>query len=302
MALKLGTIDYNDSGDIVFSGKASPGATVRLYVDNRFLGDALVNGLGDWSFRGREQIKPGVHQIRADLLSKGGKVVQRTGVPFVRANPDRVAALLKTRTGNAGQPAPASPPAAPKTQQAVKKQPAPASLPPAAPVQEKQPAPAGPAPTAAKTLPRDVQKTARAAPGKPAFEKTASKAAPPVTAPQPAVQPEPVRLPQTAAQSQPAAKPATTREVQDGPPGQPAAAQEKLKTQVVIQPGNNLWNIARVIYGKGIQYTVIYEANKNQIRNPDLIYPGQIFITPGVATTGKVDPRQRRPLKQPAVQ
>ncbi len=61
----------------------------------------------------------------------------------------------------------------------------------------------------------------------------------------------------------------------------PAKAVAGLKAgQVVIQPGNNLWNISRKLYGEGTQYTVIYEANKNQIKNPDLIYPGQVFTTP----------------------
>ena len=49
---------------------------------------------------------------------------------------------------------------------------------------------------------------------------------------------------------------------------------------VVIRPGNNLWRIARRIYGAGIQYTVIYRANQERIRNPDLIYPGQKFALP----------------------
>lgn len=49
---------------------------------------------------------------------------------------------------------------------------------------------------------------------------------------------------------------------------------------IVIQPGNNLWRIARRSYGRGILYTLIYEANRNQIADPDLIYPGQIFVMP----------------------
>jgi nucleoid-associated protein YgaU len=49
---------------------------------------------------------------------------------------------------------------------------------------------------------------------------------------------------------------------------------------VVVQPGNSLWRISRRVYGKGARYTVIYEANKSQIRDPDLIYPGQIFKVP----------------------
>jgi nucleoid-associated protein YgaU len=53
-----------------------------------------------------------------------------------------------------------------------------------------------------------------------------------------------------------------------------------LADSVVVQPGNSLWRISRRIYGQGISYTVIYEANKDQIRDPDLIYPGQIFTVP----------------------
>ncbi|MEO0879601.1 MAG: LysM peptidoglycan-binding domain-containing protein [Pseudomonadota bacterium] len=51
--------------------------------------------------------------------------------------------------------------------------------------------------------------------------------------------------------------------------------------KVIVQPGNSLWRIARRAYGSGFQYTVIYEANADQIRDPDLIYPGQIFSVPG---------------------
>jgi nucleoid-associated protein YgaU len=46
--------------------------------------------------------------------------------------------------------------------------------------------------------------------------------------------------------------------------------------------GDNLWNIARAHYGEGWRYTVIFEANKSQIRDPDLIYPGQIFSLPKI--------------------
>ncbi|MEQ8967754.1 MAG: LysM peptidoglycan-binding domain-containing protein, partial [Azospirillaceae bacterium] len=55
--------------------------------------------------------------------------------------------------------------------------------------------------------------------------------------------------------------------------------------EIVVQPGNSLWRIARRVYGHGIQYTVIYQANLAQIRDPDLIYPGQVFTVPAVPTT-----------------
>jgi nucleoid-associated protein YgaU len=49
---------------------------------------------------------------------------------------------------------------------------------------------------------------------------------------------------------------------------------------VIVQPGDSLWLIARRAYGSGVQYTLIFEANRTQIRDPDLIYPGQIFGLP----------------------
>jgi len=52
------------------------------------------------------------------------------------------------------------------------------------------------------------------------------------------------------------------------------------RSRVVVQPGQSLWAIARRVYGQGTRYTVIYAANREQIRNPDLIYPGQIFAMP----------------------
>lgn len=52
---------------------------------------------------------------------------------------------------------------------------------------------------------------------------------------------------------------------------------------VVVQPRQNLWRLARRAYGNGIRYTVIYQANRDQIRDPRLIYVGQVFNLPAVA-------------------
>ncbi len=52
-------------------------------------------------------------------------------------------------------------------------------------------------------------------------------------------------------------------------------------TLVVVQ-GNSLWRIARNTYGSGFRYTEIFEANREQIKDADLIFPGQVFKMPGV--------------------
>ena len=57
--------------------------------------------------------------------------------------------------------------------------------------------------------------------------------------------------------------------------------------------GVSLWQISRRIYGKGTLYTVIFDANQPQIRNPDLIYPGQIFVLPTDGTAAVPQPGTR---------
>ncbi len=47
-----------------------------------------------------------------------------------------------------------------------------------------------------------------------------------------------------------------------------------------VQPGNTLWGISEERYGDGMAYLMIFEANVDRIRDPDLIYPGQIFRMP----------------------
>jgi nucleoid-associated protein YgaU len=50
---------------------------------------------------------------------------------------------------------------------------------------------------------------------------------------------------------------------------------------VTVQPGSTLWAIATERYGEGIRYVQVFEANRDKIRDPDLIYPGQVFELPG---------------------
>lgn len=47
-----------------------------------------------------------------------------------------------------------------------------------------------------------------------------------------------------------------------------------------VKRGDCLWNIAKRFYGNGAKYTTIYNANRSKIRNPNLIYPGQVLWIP----------------------
>jgi nucleoid-associated protein YgaU len=49
---------------------------------------------------------------------------------------------------------------------------------------------------------------------------------------------------------------------------------------VTVQPGHTLWALAEDKYGDGVKYVQIFQANRDRIRDPDLIYPGQVFNLP----------------------
>lgn len=49
---------------------------------------------------------------------------------------------------------------------------------------------------------------------------------------------------------------------------------------ITVQPGSTLWAISRKAYGEGLLYVRVFEANRDRIRDPDLIYPGQVFALP----------------------
>ncbi len=143
--LGMDLIDYDQAGAIRFAGTAPPETTVRLYIDNRAVGDAHADGTAQWSLVPSVVVLPGPHKLRLDQLSNSGKVFARVELPFDRAQ---------------------------------------LSL-------------------------RDVA-----------------------------------------------------------------------ENRIVVQPHQNLWLIARREYGLGIRYTEIYAANRSQITNPNLIFPGQVFAVP----------------------
>ena len=61
---------------------------------------------------------------------------------------------------------------------------------------------------------------------------------------------------------------------------QPAPQVAKGVTRVTVERGSTLWAIAREKYGDGVMYVRVFEANRDLIRDPDLIYPGQVFTLP----------------------
>ncbi len=143
--LTLDVIDYDDSGAVIFSGRAEPNRMVQVFINRQMLGQTPSTEAGRWVLAPEAQIAPGVYQLLVVQLDENGRPKYAIELPFERASPEQI-------------------------------------------------------------------------------------------------------------------------QLRDG--------------KVIVQPGNSLWRIARRAYGRGAQYTIIYEANADQIRDPDLIYPGQIFDVP----------------------
>lgn len=206
-SVSIAAIAYTPDGAVQLSGRGAGGASVRLYLDNTPVADALVLGNGSWVSVLRD-VEPGLYTLRADQLDAGGKVTSRFETPFQRETPEALAAVLKP-AASAGVPV-ARRPAAPVT---------------------------------------DVTQPELGASGETAGTPTADTAASASAAP---------------------ASPAT--------PGTEGAPQVPIS--VTVQPGFTLWRIARENFGDGVLYVKVFEANKEQIRDPDLIYPGQVFTIP----------------------
>ena len=143
----VGTVDYDDEGDITIAGKAEPEVDLNVYIDDEHVGTVETTEEGDWQVEPEADVEPGSYTLRVDQVDPAGVVLARIETPLVRARPE----LLML--GDA---------------------------------------------------------------------------------------------------------------------------------IVVVQPGNSLWRIARRTLGGGVHFTEIYEANRSQIGDPALIYPGQIFTVPGL--------------------
>ena len=202
--------------EVVVAGSAPAGVPIRLYLQDRQVGETLSSETGDWIIGFTQEMSPGRYVVRADQIDPdSGNVVSRAQTRFRRA------AIVAEGTP-APQPAP---------QQQV------------AQAEGADTAPVAGAPATAQS---DV--TAQADATAQAGAATGEQAAAPDAAGQ-------------AAQLR----------------GAPASDKD---VDISVVRGDSLWRISRNAYGRGIHYTVIFDANRSQITDPNLIFPGQIFTIP----------------------
>ena len=244
-AVTIDTISYSSNGDVILGGRGQAGNFVRIYLDNQSIATSKISANGYWSLE-LSDIEPGIYTLRVDELNATGDVVSRAETPFKREAAEELAELMAPETE------PEEPRVEVPSQNVAEAQSAQAD------------APSSDAPeTAAETV-----------------ADTGSDTAPDtsVTQVEVTVQAEVAELNPQDEQSSDGETVATE--------AQPADTASVLRTPSqtfrvrTVQPGSTLWAIAKESYGAGIEYFKVFEANKERIRDPDLIYPGQVFEIP----------------------
>ncbi|MBR1228695.1 LysM peptidoglycan-binding domain-containing protein [Bradyrhizobium sp. AUGA SZCCT0176] len=182
------TVEIEPGGKLHVSGRARPGAAVKLYLNDSFIASATAGADGRFAVTINEGVASGSYRVRLDEVEQNsGAVRARAEVPF------NVPDTMVT-----------------------------ASVPAQA--------------TAAKRL--DV------------------------------------------AAAQPPELAAAMAAVLPDNKGSPSTVVVPKITTTTVSRGDSLWRISQLSYGAGTRYAVIYKANREQIRNPNLIYPGQVFVVP----------------------
>ena len=284
-------------GAAVVAGRAAPGAEVMLMLDGRReLGRARADGRGEWVILPPDSLPPGAWDLSLRARQAGQEVAGADTVVVVvpEAAPAQPAATAPRTAEPAPGPIavlipPAAEAAAPRILQGPQPA-APGAVPPAAPAARSATPPRLGLDSVDYEEGGGIRFAGTATPGasvrvyvgeRHAGDAVADAAGRWMLAPeeQPPVGRNALRVDQLAASGGVAARIEVPFQRDVIPP-------EAFDNRaVVVQPGENLWRIARGTYGRGVRYTVIYQANRDQIRDPNRIFPGQIFALPEGAET-----------------
>ncbi len=82
--LVMSTLDYNEGGHVTVTGKATPGAVVRAYINDKMVAEGQAAADGSWRLVPAKPLEPGKYKLRLDRLAKDGKPVARLELPFER--------------------------------------------------------------------------------------------------------------------------------------------------------------------------------------------------------------------------
>ncbi|RFC61933.1 LysM peptidoglycan-binding domain-containing protein [Fulvimarina endophytica] len=263
-----------ENGRIFIAGAAPAGAPIRAYLDNGLLDEARTNASGRYLVETDREVSVGDHMVRVDRLGPSGEVVARVSVPFSRPGEGAMAAVSpEIGLPSAGAAEAVTAPRDPSQAQVQAdrgddRQIASAS--PQTPAQTPDPATA---PAIAPAPPRTTSPDTPSGPAASSLSSRLSTEGTGADAPRDAA-------PQASGPAGPASGAEEPMAAEAAIPSRVQSPLEARAGRVLIRKGDTLWDISRTTYGAGNRYSVIYLANNDQISDPDLIYPGQIFSMP----------------------
>lgn len=270
-------VRINPNGDAVIAGRAAPGARITLLDDGKPLGEVEADDRGEWVLLPNSAIEPGQHKFTLEARDDDGTIRQSERMVIVV-----VPAPAKDIAGKAvTEPAGALALSVPQDGQGpsqILNLPSAGDEPGAGPVSAPtldvldfdaggRMALSGRAPDGGEVrlyLDNQLLGSADIDDGRWAF----------VPSEQLPIGKHELRIDQVDASGKVVSRIAQPIEQPDLASLSPGTG------KVIVQPGNSLWRLARRTYGDGVNFSIIYEANKDRIRDPNLIYPGQIFDLP----------------------
>jgi nucleoid-associated protein YgaU len=276
VAVAVASVRPVDPAGLEAVGSAPPGAHVRLRLNNSVLAEVVAGADGEWRLTIERGLTAGDYLLEALAVDAGGATLARAEAPFVYPQREAVVSVAAA----APAVAPSSAPSAPSSAASPPASPAAAAPTPAASTSA---APTPAASTSVASTPAASTPVAAAEPSSPPTPAASSAASEPTPTATPAA---PAPTASVAAEPAPSAPaPAQTPAASETPVATAAhAVVAEVLTYTVVR-GDNLWDLAIKYYGDGLLYADIFSANASQIRNPNLIYIGQIFVVPPKPTT-----------------
>lgn len=248
----IDAVETENGGGLRVAGRSAPGSIVRLYLNDAYIATGTASPDGRIGFSILDGVKPGQYRVRIDEMTAAGSVLSRIETVFnapvtmaeakSSASLEVLASPIQSGSSQASSPSTKAPS---QTAHAFERTPSSSTTAPRAIVEADQ---------QISTSQREMTSApvSQTSPRLPVVNEASSE-------------PRPMR------ETVPVATGSTDQ--------RGVVVVPKINTKVVVR-GDNLWRISQATYGHGKSYTMIYNANRNLIRNPNLIFPDQIFVLP----------------------
>lgn len=297
-SVQVTAVEFEGS-KIFVAGSAPAGSTVRALVDDREIGKSITEASGHFVVEGDVDLAVGSHIITVEELNTDGTAKVRVRVPFERPQTDQATVAMQTPSASSSAPTTTTPAenqstasdraAFEKLRTDVAK-----AFGILSNLYKDQATPALDQAIAGRSAVviglKSLSEFRTAAATEPAFTAFAGDITAKARQLLASVEAWPndvaaigkgiASLASRLAELHITAPPAPAPQAPAGPQTFEQAPLAESQNSVIIRRGDTLWQISRRVYGQGVRYTTIYLANEDQIKNPDLIEPGQIFGVP----------------------